>query len=87
MKKNKEKKWVIKEGDILYYESCGVVYKTEACAIDGSDILTSYGEWENKRMFLKPGDPKIARCVGYQEINYPPEELLLKQEEEINRRG
>ena len=38
-------------------------------------------------MFLKPGDPKIARCVGYQEIDCPPEELLLKQEEEISRRG
>ena len=46
MKKNKEKKWVIKEGDTLYYESCGVIYKTEACAIDGSDILTSYGVGE-----------------------------------------
>jgi hypothetical protein len=72
-KKNKEKKWSIKRGDTIYYESCGKIYKTEAVAIDGSDILTHYLEWENKRMFLRPDDPRIKDCVGYQEIVPPPE--------------
>jgi hypothetical protein len=69
----KKKKWSINKGDTIYYESYGKIYKTEVMAIDGSDILTSYLEWENKKMFLKPDDPRIKDCVGYQEIVPPPE--------------
>lgn len=77
-KKNKEKKWSIKKGDTIYYESCGKIYKTKAMEIDGSDILTHYGEWENKRMFLNPEDSKIKDCVGYQEIMNLPEDFSNK---------